>query len=71
MFLYSLLKSTANAVLKLISAVVAIAHVLFVTIKSLSFNILLLEYSFGKLKYDSTNYSPYVRFLRVLACFCF
>ena len=30
MFLYSLLKSAANAVLKLISAVIPIAHVLFV-----------------------------------------
>ena len=30
MFLYSLSKSAANAVLKLISAVIAIAHVLFV-----------------------------------------
>ena len=31
MFLCSLLKSAANAVLKLMSAVIAIAHVLFVT----------------------------------------
>ena len=37
------------------SAVIAIAHVLFVSIKSLSVSITLLEYSFGKLKYDSTT----------------
>ena len=54
MFLYSLLKSAANAVLKLMTAVIAIAHVLFVSIKPLSVKIMLLEYSFGKLKYDST-----------------
>ena len=53
MFLYSILESAANAVLKLMSAVIAIAHVLFVSIKSLSVNIMLLDYSFGKLKYDS------------------
>ena len=70
MFLYSLLKSAANAVLKLMSAVIAIAHVLFVNMKSLSVSIMLIEYTFGKLKYDS-NYPPYVRFLRVLACFRF
>ena len=34
---------------------IAIAHVLFVSIKSLSVNIMLLEYSFGKLKHDSTD----------------
>ena len=55
MFLYSLLKSVANAVPKLMSAVIAIAHVLFVSIKSLSVSIMLPEYSFGKLKYDSTT----------------
>ena len=55
MFLYSLLKSSANAVLKLMSAVIAIAHVLFVSMKSLSVSIMLLEYSFGKLKYGSTT----------------
>ena len=55
MFLYSLLKSAANCVLKLMSAVIAIAHVRFVRIKPLSVNIMLLEYSFGKLKYDSTT----------------
>ena len=55
MFLYSLLKSAANAVLKLMSAVIAIAYVLFVSMKSLSVSIMLLEYSFGKLKYDSTT----------------
>ena len=56
MFLYSLfLKSAANAVLKLMSAVIAIAHVLYVSMKSLSVSIMLLEYSFGKLKYDSTT----------------
>ena len=37
------------------SAVIAIAHVLFVSIKSLSVNVMLLEYSLGKLKYDSTT----------------
>ena len=36
-------------------AVIAIAHVLFVSIKSLSVSIMLLKYSFGKLKYDSTT----------------
>ena len=55
MFLYSLLKSAANAVLKLMSAVTAIAYVLFVSMKSLSVNIMRVEYSFGKLKYDSTT----------------
>ena len=54
MFLYSLLKSAANAVLNFMSAVIAIAHVLFVSLNSLSVNIVLLEYSFGKLKCDST-----------------
>ena len=72
MFLYSLLKSAANAVLKLMSAVIAIAHVLFVSIKSLSVNGMLLDYYFGKLKYDSTTLlmSGFLG-LRVLACFCF
>ena len=37
------------------SAVIAIAHVLFVSMKSLSVSTMLLEYSFGKLKYDSTT----------------
>ena len=37
------------------SGVIAIAHVLFVSMKSLSVNMMLLEYSFGKLKYDSTT----------------
>ena len=55
MFLYSFLKSAANAVLKLITAVIAMAHVLFVSIKLLSVNIMLLDDSFGKLKYDSTT----------------
>ena len=55
MFLYSLFKSAANAVFKVMSAVIAIAHVLFVSIKSLSVNIMLLEFSFDKLKYDSTT----------------
>ena len=43
-----------NAVLKLISPLRAIAHVLSVSIKSLSVSIMLLEYSLGKLNYDST-----------------
>ena len=51
----SLLKSAANAVPKLMSAVIAIAHVLFVSMKSLSVSIMLLDFSFGKLKYDSTT----------------
>ena len=55
MFLCSLLKSAANAVLKLMCAVIAIAHVLSVSMKSLSVSIMLLESSFGKLKYDSTT----------------
>ena len=55
MFLYSLLKSAANAVLKFMSGVIAIAHVLFVSMKSLSVSIMLLEYSFGILKNDSTT----------------
>ena len=55
MFLYSLLKSAANAVLKLMFAVIAIAHVLFVSMKSLSLTIMLFKYSFGKLKYESTT----------------
>ena len=54
MFLYFLSKSADNAVLKLMSAVIAIAHVLSVSMKSLSVSIMLLEYSFDKLKYDST-----------------
>ena len=55
MFLYSLLKSAANAVLNFMSAVIAIAYVLFVSLKSLSVSIMLLEYSFGMVKYDSTT----------------
>ena len=55
MFLYSLLKSAANAVLKVMSAVIAIAHFLSASMKSLSVSIILLEYSFGKIKYDSTT----------------
>ena len=55
MFLYFLLKSAANAVLKLMPAVIVIAHVQFVSMKSLSVNIMLFEYLFGKLKYDSTT----------------
>ena len=43
MFLYSLLKSAASTVLKLMSVVVAIAHVLSVSMKSLSVSIMLLE----------------------------
>ena len=55
MFLCSLLKSAAYAVLKLMSAMIAIAHVLSVSMKSLSVSIKLLENSFSKLKYDSTT----------------
>ena len=73
-FLYSLLKSAASAVLKLMSAVIAIAHVLFVSMKSLSVSTMLLEYSFGKLKYDSTTL-PMSGFLGLrlflLLSFCF
>ena len=54
MFFYFLLKSVNNAVLKLISPLRAMAHVLSVSIKSLSVSIMLLEYSLGKLNYDST-----------------
>ena len=53
MFMYSLLKSAANAILKLMSAVIAIAHVLFVSMKSLSVNIMLLYYSF-EIEYYAT-----------------
>ena len=70
MFLYSLLKSSANAVLKLMSAMIAIAHVLFVSIKSLSVIIMQLEYSFGKLKYDSITH-PMSGFLGSLHIFAF
>ena len=56
LFLYSFLKSPANAVLKLMPAVIiAIAHVLFVSMKSQSVNSMLLDYSFDKSKYDSTT----------------
>ena len=55
MFLYFLLKSAANAVLKLMSAVIAIALVLSVSLKSLYVCIVLLEYSFGRSNYDSTT----------------
>ena len=48
MFLYSFLKLAANAVLKFMSAVIASAHVLSVSKKSLSVSFMLLEYSFGK-----------------------
>ena len=37
------------------SAVIAIAHVLFVSMKSLSVNVMLHEHSFGKINYDSTT----------------
>ena len=53
--MFSLLKSAANAVLILMSAVIAIPHVLSVSIKSRSVSIVLLEKSFGKLKYDSST----------------
>ena len=69
-FLYSLLKSAASAVLK--------THVCgdcyrtcfcFVSMKSLSVSTMLLEYSFGKLKYDSTTLpmSGFLRFLRLFS----
>ena len=48
MFLFSLLNFAANGVLKLMSAVIAIAHVLSVSIKSLSVSFMLLEYPFGR-----------------------
>ena len=50
-----MLNFAANAVLKLMSAVIIIAHVQFVSIKSLSVSKMLLEYSFGKLKYESSS----------------
>ena len=70
MFLYSLLKSAANAVLKLRHSVIAIAHVLFVSMKSLSVSIILLEYSFGNLKYESTTLpvSGFLGSLPIYAC---
>ena len=43
MFLYSLLKSAASAVLKLTSAVIAIAHVRSVSMKSMSVMTILFE----------------------------
>ena len=48
-------KSAVNAVLKLISAVIAIAHILSVNIKSISVSISLSEYSLGKLNKDSST----------------
>ena len=50
MFLYPFLVSAAKAVLNFMSAVIAIAHVLSVSIKSLSVSTILPEYSFGKSK---------------------
>ena len=47
------------------SAVIAIAHVVFVCVKSLSVSFMLLEYSFGKLKHDSTTL-PMPGFLGIL-----
>ena len=55
MFLYSLLKFAASAVLKIIPAVIAIAHVLSLSIKSLSVSFNLLEISLGRFKYDSAT----------------
>ena len=43
-FLYTLLKSVASAVLKLTSAVIAIAHVRSVSVKSLSVSTKLFKY---------------------------
>ena len=37
------------------SAVIVISHLLFVSMKSLSVSIMLLAYSFGKLRYDSNT----------------
>ena len=48
---FNLSKSAAKAVLKRMSVVIAIAPVLFVSLKLLSVSILLLEYLFGKLKH--------------------
>ena len=55
MFLYSLLKSAASAVLKLTSAVIAIAHLHSVSMKSLSVMTILFEKWFGRSKYDSKS----------------
>ena len=63
MILHSLLKLAAIAVLKLMSAVIAIKHFLSVSIKSLSVNIMPLEFSLGKLNYDSTIFSKYHKFI--------
>ena len=57
MILYSLLNSAANTVLRLMTAVIAILHVLFVSLKLLFVNTMLLEFSFGKLKYDPITLS--------------
>ena len=50
-------------------AVISIAYVLFVSIKSLFVSIMLLEYSFGNLKYDSTTFpmSVFLGFLHASA----
>ena len=50
MLLYSLLKPAASADLRLMSAVIGIAYVLSVSIKSLAVKIMLFEYSFEKFK---------------------
>ena len=54
-FLYSLLKLAANAVLKLISALMSTEHVLSVIINRISFSTLLLEYSLVEIKSYSTT----------------
>ena len=53
--LFSLLKTAANAVLKLISAVLVFAPVLSVSTKAPSVSVILLEFLRSTLKYDSTN----------------
>ena len=55
MFSYSFLMSPANAVLKLMSSVIVFAYVLVERRKSLSVSIMMLEYSFAKVKYDCTT----------------
>ena len=69
MFLYSLSISAANAVMKLMSDVMAVAHVLFVSIKSLSVYFMLFEFLFGRLKYDFTTLpvSGFLKFSLIFA----
>ena len=55
LFRYSLLRSSANVFLKLISVLMFSAYAKSVSINLLSISIMLLRYSLGKLKYVSTT----------------